>query len=115
MLDNVLANAVSYNREGGQVVISGSAGADRSGESITDTVVVTVTDTGPGIPADEFERIFARFYRLDPVALSRHRRSRPRARDLPRSAGGVRRLHSYRVFLVPGDDVRDRAAGSRCF
>jgi signal transduction histidine kinase len=65
VLDNVLANAVSYNREGGQVVISGSAGADRSGESITDTVVVTVTDTGPGIPADEFERIFARFYRLD--------------------------------------------------
>jgi signal transduction histidine kinase len=28
-------------------------------------VVISVTDTGPGIPADEFERIFARFYRLD--------------------------------------------------
>jgi two-component system heavy metal sensor histidine kinase CusS len=65
VLDNVLANAVSYNREGGEVVISGSAGADRSSESITDTVVISVTDTGPGIPADEFERIFARFYRLD--------------------------------------------------
>jgi two-component system, OmpR family, sensor kinase len=64
VLDNVLANAVSYNREGGQVLISGSA-ADQASESITDTVVITVTDTGPGIPAAEFERIFARFYRLD--------------------------------------------------
>jgi signal transduction histidine kinase len=63
VLDNVLANAVSYNRDGGQVVISGAPDTDRS--SPVDTVVITVSDTGPGIPADEFERIFARFYRLD--------------------------------------------------
>ena len=28
-------------------------------------VSVTVTDQGPGIPADEQERVFERFYRLD--------------------------------------------------
>jgi signal transduction histidine kinase len=65
VLDNVLANAVSYDRNGGQVVISGAAGTNRSNECPTDTVVITVSDTGPGIPPDEFERIFARFYRLD--------------------------------------------------
>ena len=65
VLDNVLANAVYYNRDGGSVVISGAAEGDRSDEWTVDTVVIRVTDTGPGIPVDEFERVFARFYRLD--------------------------------------------------
>ena len=65
VLDNVLANAVSYNRDGGRVVISGAPWTDRSSDWTIDTVVITVTDTGPGVPVDEFERIFARFYRLD--------------------------------------------------
>ncbi len=66
VLDNVLVNAVSYNRKGGLVVLSGAANVPRSEAWTPDTVVITVKDTGPGIPADQFERVFARFYRLDP-------------------------------------------------
>ena len=65
VLDNVLANAVFYNRQGGRVEISGAADTDRSDTWTVDTVVITVRDTGSGIPAHEFERVFARFYRLD--------------------------------------------------
>jgi two-component system OmpR family sensor kinase len=65
VFDNVLANAVRYNREGGEVVVSGSfeeAAADAWKPGI---VTVLVRDTGVGIPASEQERVFERFYRLD--------------------------------------------------
>ena len=63
-LDNVLANAVFYNRDAGRIEISGAAG-DRSAAGAVDAIVITVSDTGTGIPPGEFERVFDRFYRLD--------------------------------------------------
>ncbi len=54
---NLVTNAVNYSEDGTRVGI----GARRSG----DTVEVTVTDQGEGIPAAEQERIFERFYRVD--------------------------------------------------
>ncbi|MBW8751968.1 MAG: two-component sensor histidine kinase [Propionibacteriales bacterium] len=59
---NLVANAVAYSPEGSSVVVSA-----RAGES---TVDLSVTDQGIGIPADEIDRIFERFYRVDPA---RHR------------------------------------------
>ena len=64
VLDNVLANAVFYNRDAGRIEISG-AEDHRSDAGAVDTVVLTVRDTGRGIPPGEFERVFDRFYRLD--------------------------------------------------
>ena len=64
VLDNVLTNAVFYNRDGGRVEISGAVETDGS-ESQSDGVILTVTDTGSGIPVGEFERVFDRFYRID--------------------------------------------------
>ncbi len=64
VLDNVLANAVFYNRDGGLIEISGGAD-DQPDAAAVETVVITVSDTGPGIPPAEFERVFDRFYRLD--------------------------------------------------
>jgi two-component system sensor histidine kinase SenX3 len=58
-LNNLVANAVAYSPEGATVVI----GVRATGE----TVEIRVTDQGPGIPPDELDRIFERFYRVDPA------------------------------------------------
>lgn len=59
---NLVSNAVSYSPEGSSVVV-----AAKPGET---TVDLSVTDQGIGIPAGEIDRIFERFYRVDPA---RHR------------------------------------------
>jgi two-component system sensor histidine kinase SenX3 len=61
-LGNLVANAVAYSPGNSRVVV-----AARAHES---TVDLTVTDQGIGIPAAEIDRIFERFYRIDPA---RHR------------------------------------------
>ena len=50
-------NAIKYNRSGGSVKVS----VEHDG---VDTVL-TVADTGIGIPEDSLDRIFERFYRVD--------------------------------------------------
>jgi signal transduction histidine kinase len=53
---NLAANALKYTPAGGSVRVRGrDEGA---------SWVVTVADDGPGIPADEVDRVFAPFYRL---------------------------------------------------
>ncbi len=54
---NLVTNAVNYSESGTRVGI----GARR----VDDSVEVTVTDQGQGIPPAEQERIFERFYRVD--------------------------------------------------
>jgi signal transduction histidine kinase len=61
VLDNVLTNAIFYNRVGGRVEVSGTAET----HGAVETVVIAVRDTGSGIPVEEFERVFDRFHRLD--------------------------------------------------
>lgn len=62
-LDNVLINAVQYNRDRGRVDVSARF-EERAGDQPS-VLVINVTDTGPGIPEPERERIFERFYRID--------------------------------------------------
>jgi signal transduction histidine kinase len=52
---NVIGNAVKYSREGDRVVVSAVCQGD--------AVVISVTDTGVGIPAGDLPRIFGAFYR----------------------------------------------------
>ena len=52
---NLLTNAIKFTPDGGRITIS----ADR----LDDAVVIRVVDTGMGIPPDEQERIFERFFR----------------------------------------------------
>jgi two-component system phosphate regulon sensor histidine kinase PhoR len=62
VLQNLIDNAIQYTPAGGQIMVSGEA---------TDSeVVITVSDTGIGIPQADQPRIFERFYRVD-VARSR--------------------------------------------
>ena len=56
VLDNLLDNAVRYTPPGGSV--------DVSVQVAEETVVIDVSDTGPGIPAEDLERVFDRFYRV---------------------------------------------------
>jgi signal transduction histidine kinase len=54
---NVLHNAIKYSPEGGEVVISAEEVPEEG------RVILSITDAGPGIPPDELERVFERFYR----------------------------------------------------
>jgi len=56
MIGNLLDNAIRYTQHGGQVTVRVTAG--------TDAVVLSVEDNGPGIPEQERERVFERFYRV---------------------------------------------------
>jgi signal transduction histidine kinase len=51
-------NSIKYNRPGGEVELA--LWADQ------DNVVLTVTNTGPGIPPEIIDRVFDRFFRGDP-------------------------------------------------
>jgi signal transduction histidine kinase len=56
---NLIDNAVKYSPDGGEISVrvtsEGEAGA------------IEITDRGLGIPDDEHDRIFEKFYRLDPA------------------------------------------------
>ena len=57
MVFNLCDNAVKYNRAGGSVTISVEPGEHET--------VLTVQDTGIGIPDQDRDRVFERFYRVD--------------------------------------------------
>ncbi|MBR0158496.1 MAG: PAS domain S-box protein [Clostridia bacterium] len=54
---NLCDNAVKYNKDGGSVDVSVQRSADG--------IVLTVADTGIGIPFEHQERVFERFYRVN--------------------------------------------------
>jgi len=56
-LRNLIANAITYAPERTTIHVD----ASRSNSSVT----LSVSDQGPGIPADDLSRVFERFYRVD--------------------------------------------------
>ena len=57
VITNLLTNAIQYNKENGEVRVATQA---QNG-----TVILTVSDTGQGIPAEHLPHVFERFYRAD--------------------------------------------------
>ena len=57
MIYNLCDNAIKYNKENGRVDVNISQSAKE--------VVLTVSDTGIGIPKEHQNRVFERFYRVD--------------------------------------------------
>src|SRR5690606_28377373 len=57
VFNNLLSNAIKFTPSGGRVTCSLRTAAEPA-----DRVMLTVEDTGPGIPAQEQERVFERFY-----------------------------------------------------
>ena len=65
---NILHNAVKFTPPGGSIW----AHVERRGDT---RVELSVTDTGPGIPAEHVARVFERFYRVDESRTGRDRGS----------------------------------------
>jgi len=57
MLINLIDNAIKYNVKGGKVLVKAFKSEGR--------IIITVKDTGIGIPPEHIPRIFERFYRVD--------------------------------------------------
>jgi DNA-binding response OmpR family regulator/nitrogen-specific signal transduction histidine kinase len=62
-VSNLLSNAIKYTPEGGDVFVS--LRFLNSGYSKERQVEISVRDTGIGIPENELEKIFIRFYRVE--------------------------------------------------
>jgi two-component system, OmpR family, sensor histidine kinase ChvG len=59
VLENVLENAVSFSTKGGSIEVR----LDRRGDRMAE---VTIADTGPGVPPDNLDRIFERYFSRRP-------------------------------------------------
>ena len=104
MVMNLADNALKYNRKGGKAMVSVS----RDGSE----VVLTVSDNGIGIPDEDKERVFERFYRVD--------RSRSRASGgtglglsiVRHSAISLRASVSLKSKLGEGTEITVRFPGA---
>jgi two-component system sensor histidine kinase/response regulator len=114
LIDNLVANAVKYNRAGGRVTVRCRRG---DGE-----VLVEVTDTGAGIPADAVPFLFDEFFRVRRPGAPKVEGTGlglPICRRIAAEMGGVIEVEStegtgttFRVRLPdPGDASASTAAG----
>ncbi|MGK2850327.1 MAG: sensor histidine kinase [Candidatus Limnocylindrales bacterium] len=58
VLDNLVSNALRYSPDGGRVTLAASWSDGR--------IRLSVADEGPGLTVEQRERVFERFYRVDP-------------------------------------------------
>jgi signal transduction histidine kinase len=83
---NLVDNAIKHGRAGGRVVVA----IERTdGEA-----VISIADDGPGIPVDEREHVFKRFYRLE---QSRYTPGHGLGLSL---VAAVARLHGARIEML---------------
>ena len=61
---NLLSNAIKYTPEGGDISIKACLDGDKA--------VVSITDTGIGIPPEERDKIFDRFYQVEDSLTRQH-------------------------------------------
>ena len=57
LIFNLVDNAIKYNKTNGKITIKL--------QEVSNNVILSVKDTGIGIPKEDLERIFERFYRVD--------------------------------------------------
>jgi len=56
---NLVSNAIKYTPEGGRITLTADT------DNLTRSIVVTVSDTGLGIPPDALPKLFEKFYRIE--------------------------------------------------
>lgn len=94
VLLNLLSNAVKYNRDAGTVTIT-------AGATATDTVRLTVEDTGDGIAPEQLPRLFEPFDRLDASDVEGTGLGLALTKQLVRAMGG-----EISVDCRPGEGTR---------
>ena len=65
ILYNLLSNAIKFTPSDGKVVLRSVLAPPAEGAPAGEAVVLSVQDTGPGIPAADQQRIFEKFQRID--------------------------------------------------
>ena len=86
---NLLSNAVKYTPAGGSVKVETNV------DDAASLVRVTITDTGVGIPADEIEHVFDKFYRVG----ANNKQAKGTGLGLNLVKQIVEKLHDGRVFV----------------
>lgn len=94
---NLVENGIKYNTEGGLVHVTMTKEEE--------DVVITVEDTGIGIPEEEAPHIFERFYRVD----------KARSRQAGGSGLGLSIVHDLVVRNYGEISVASRKEGGSCF
>ena len=56
VISNIISNAIVYTPEGGKVTVSAAIE--------NDYLCISISDTGIGIPEEDLDRVFDRFYRV---------------------------------------------------
>lgn len=86
---NLLSNAVKYTKPGGSVKIETKI------DEAASLIQVLITDTGVGIPEDEIEHVFDKYYRVE----SNKKQARGTGLGLNLVKQIIEKLHKGRVFV----------------
>lgn len=97
MIHNLIENAVKYNHPGGNVWVA----LQERGQKVH----LMVSDTGVGIPQEDLEKIFQRFYRVD----------KGRSREAGGTGLGLSIVHDTVLRHHGTVDVRARVGGGSVF
>ena len=111
VFSNLIDNALKYTPPGGLVTVSA--------RPVDGWIEVEVADNGPGIPPDELERIFERFYQTDKARSGGNRRGvglgLAIAREIVQAHGGKIRAYNRSQVNPPapaGDSTLATRRGS---
>ena len=102
VFDNIMSNALKYTPRGECITVSSRRSASNGGPA---SVLISVTDAGPGVPIGFRARIFDKFFRIE--------HQQPEGRPHARGAGiglymcrQIVELHGGRIDCAAGQDGR---------
>lgn len=104
---NIVSNAMKYTPDGGRIIISG--------QQIEEMIHLSIQDTGVGIPPEDQERIFDRFYVLEDIQLHHTSKTEHRGGGLGLGlsvARGIIEAHGGRVWAASEGYDPERLPGS---